>query len=54
MKDIAGYDDTYFFIDKNDSNSVQHYHLPFVTQQDSLLVDHVSGSDYEPKSVQIY
>lgn len=50
MKDIAGYDDTYFFIDKNDSNSVQHYHLPaFVTQQDSLLVDHVSGSDYEPK-----
>ena len=36
MKDIAGYDDTYFFIDKNDSNSVQHYHLPaFVTQQDS-------------------
>lgn len=50
MKDIVGYDDTYFFIDKNDSNSVQHYHLPaFVTQQDSLLVDHVSGSDYEPK-----
>jgi len=50
MKDIVGYDDTYFFIDKNDNNSVQHYHLPaFVTQQDSLLVDHVSGSDYEPK-----
>lgn len=50
MKDIVGYDDTYFFIDKNDSNSVQHYHLPaFVTQQESLLVDHVSGSDYEPK-----
>ncbi|MGK9043694.1 c-type cytochrome biogenesis protein CcsB [Mammaliicoccus vitulinus] len=49
MKDIAGYDDTYFFVDKNDNNSVQHYHLPaFVTQQDSLLVDHVSGSDYEP------
>lgn len=50
MKDIVGYDDTYFFIDKNNNNSVQHYHLPaFVTQQDSLLVDHVSGSDYEPK-----
>ncbi|WP_323702308.1 c-type cytochrome biogenesis protein CcsB [Mammaliicoccus sp. Dog046] len=49
MKDIVGYDDTYFFVDKNDNNSVQHYHLPaFVTQQDSLLVKNVSGSDYEP------
>nr|WP_263313231.1 c-type cytochrome biogenesis protein CcsB [Mammaliicoccus sp. Marseille-Q6498] len=50
MKDMIGYDDTYFFIDKNDNNSVQHYHLPaFVTQNDSLHVEHVSGSDYEPK-----
>lgn len=49
MKDVVGYDDTYFFIDKNDNNSVQHYHLPaFVTQQDSILVNHVKGSDYEP------
>lgn len=49
MKDIVGYDDTYFFVDKNDNNSVQHYHVPaFVTQQDSLLVKNVSGSDYEP------
>lgn len=49
MKDIVGYDDTFFFINKEDQNSVQHYHLPaFVTQEDSIHVNHISGSDYEP------